>query len=351
MAVSISASRPCDGRATPTGGPFLLPVRIHRLVTRSAGTLADVPSRDEDLDWLYGRDKPSPSEPEPTQVMPVVRPLRAVPRAARCRRTHPTRRDRSAQPAGRTAGWRAADGTRQAAPEQSAPFDTSQYARCRRTDRARADHGVPGLASGRRHRRVGPARPRWTQRAHREAKRPRKRHPVRNVFLIVLLLVLADRHLAGRGPAVRLEPGPAGRRHTVRPSARKPAGHDVPAGRLRLPGGADQGRAEEARHRQRRRPADRHDHDHVHPAEREAGADLASRATRTSRSPGTARTRSTPRTPSAGRSCWSRPSSRTPDCGSTATWRSVSAASSTSSTRSAGSNVHPEGDQGHGQHI
>ena len=36
------------------------------------------------------------------------------------------------------------------------------------------------------------------------------------------------------------------------------------------------------------------------PAEREAGADLASRATPTSPSPGTARTRSTPRTPSAG---------------------------------------------------
>jgi LCP family protein required for cell wall assembly len=29
-----------------------------------------MPSRDEDLDWLYGRDKPSPSTPEPTQVMP-----------------------------------------------------------------------------------------------------------------------------------------------------------------------------------------------------------------------------------------------------------------------------------------
>jgi len=29
------------------------------------------PSRDEDLDWLYGRDRPQPSQPEPTRVMPA----------------------------------------------------------------------------------------------------------------------------------------------------------------------------------------------------------------------------------------------------------------------------------------
>ena len=30
------------------------------------------PSRDEDLDWLYGRDRPQPSQPEPTQVLPAT---------------------------------------------------------------------------------------------------------------------------------------------------------------------------------------------------------------------------------------------------------------------------------------
>ena len=35
------------------------------------------PSRDEDLDWLYGRDRPQPSQPEPTRVMPA--PFAAAP--------------------------------------------------------------------------------------------------------------------------------------------------------------------------------------------------------------------------------------------------------------------------------
>ena len=62
--------------------------------------------------------------------------------------------------------------------------------------------------------------------------------------------------------------------------------------------------------------------------------------------PTTARTRSTPPTPSAARSCWSRRSRRTPGCGSTPTPRSGSAASSTSSTRWAASRCACRGDQG-----
>ena len=88
-------------------------------------------------------------------------------------------------------------------------------------------------------------------------------------------LAAGDARLADRGPGVRVEPDRARRRRAGRRSTGKPARQDLPARRLRFPGGADQGRAEETRHRQRRRSAHRHDHDLVHPARREAGPDLA----------------------------------------------------------------------------
>ncbi len=134
------------------------------------GTLADVPSSDDDIDWLYGRDKPSPSAPEPTQLIP------GFDGPARDSRVSP------ATPVPPPAGPlpRA---------EQSAPFDTAQYQRVpaygqRAADsRAHQDRrpagGIPGPPG------QPPAGP-----AGRKPKSARKRHPVRTVFLVLLVLVL-----------------------------------------------------------------------------------------------------------------------------------------------------------------
>ena len=135
--------------------------------------------------------------------------------------------------------------------------------------------------------------------------------------------------LADRRPRVRLESDRPGGRRPGRGPPRQPARHHVPAGRLGLPRGSDQGRAEEAGHRQHGRSADGHDHDLVHPTEREAGADLDPPRLLRAHPRQRHATRSTPRTPSADPSCWSRRSSRTPGCGSTPTPRSASVASST----------------------
>ena len=70
--------------------------------------------------------------------------------------------------------------------------------------------------------------------------------------------------LPGRRPALCVDQGREGRVRAQGRPARRPAGHDVPDGRQRLPRRAHQGGAQGARHRQRRRPAHRHDHAAAH---------------------------------------------------------------------------------------
>ena len=131
------------------------------------------------------------------------------------------------------------------------------------------------------------------------------------------------------------------------PSGRRPGdqpGRDVPAGRVGLARGPLQGAAEEAGHRV---PSGVSGPTRSCCSQALSGSRAGLAPPRLLRpSPGTARTRSTPRTPSAARTCWCRPSSRPPACGSTTTPRSASAASCSGRRRSAASDVHPGGDQG-----
>jgi LCP family protein required for cell wall assembly len=141
-------------------------------------------SRDDDLDWLYGREKPSPSAPEPTQVMPG-----------------------SFAGSGSAAG-RPGPPPRSSPPEQSAPFDprasasfdTAQYP-------ALPDYGQPP-----------PMAP-----AAAPAKRPRKRHPVRTIVLLLVVLVLATAAwlvfvpLHAWSQVQRVDDTPAGQRPAAQP--------------------------------------------------------------------------------------------------------------------------------------
>ncbi|CAA9298739.1 MAG: Cell envelope-associated transcriptional attenuator LytR-CpsA-Psr, subfamily A1, partial [uncultured Friedmanniella sp.] len=80
--------------------------------------------------------------------------------------------------------------------------------------------------------------------------------------------------LVRRGPRLRLEPGRPRRRLPRGQATGRPAGPDLPAGRLGLPGGTDQGAAQEAGHRQHRGPAHRHHDAAGRPAGRPTGAGL-----------------------------------------------------------------------------
>ena len=184
MAVSISAPGRREGRATPTpdsrfpaaGSPSVTGSRPGP-GTRSAGTLADMSSRDDDLDWLYGRDAPSRSVPEPTQVMPGSFGPSGGPAGGPVPPMTPT--PPGARPPGQSVPG----------PEQSAPFDTAAYdavpaygqgsSRPQAYQDWRQTGGTPGSP------RQPPAP------TGKGSKPPRRRHPVRNVFLILILLVLA----------------------------------------------------------------------------------------------------------------------------------------------------------------
>ena len=153
-------------------GPFCCPFESPAQ-HRSAGTLADVPSSDDDLDWLYGRDKPSPSAPEPTQVMPDSFGLSGR-HASSPMPPYPPDPPRSVpqQLGGQQVGAPQM-GARQAAPEQSAPVrHIAQYSVGPvSTDRDRADRqAYQDWRQRRRRAGSGPARPRWTRRAHREGR-------------------------------------------------------------------------------------------------------------------------------------------------------------------------------------
>src|SRR5689334_8777281 len=142
-----------------------------------------MPSRDDDLDWLYGREKSAPSAPEPTQVMPGAW---GQPGGGSARRPAA-----GSPPPPRAAGPAA---PQQSAPEHSAPFDTAQY------------QSVPAYGQGSSNPRAyqdwraagnaptppGQLPPAPTAPGGRPGKGPRKRHPVRNVFVVLLLVVLAS---------------------------------------------------------------------------------------------------------------------------------------------------------------
>ena len=101
------------------------------------------PARDEDLDWLYGRDSQRPAEPEHTRVMPAS-PDAGGPAAAR-----------------------------------PAPVTAEQPA-------VPAAGGYPPPA----HRPAGPPPPGAPPVQSRQARPPRRRHPVRKAFLALGLLLL-----------------------------------------------------------------------------------------------------------------------------------------------------------------
>ena len=134
--------------------------------------------------------------------------------------------------------------------------------------------------------------------------------------------------LHGRRAVLGVEQGRQGRRDARGRPARRPARrrHYLIVG-SRLARRPHRGAAQGARHRRRVGAAHRHDHAAAH-RRRPQHADvdparLDRRHPRTRR-----RRRSTPPSPTAGPSCWSRPSSRTPGSASTTTSRSASAASS-----------------------
>ena len=133
-----------------------------------------------------------------------------------------------------------------------------------------------------------------------------------------------------------------GRVRARRRPAVGPAGHDVPPRRHRLARGPDEGGAQGAQHRQRRRQPHRHDHAAAH-RRRAPTCSCRSPVTPSSTSPGTARTRSTPPTRSAAPRCSSRRSRARPASGSTSTSRSGWAGWPASSTRSAASRCAPSG--------
>ena len=164
--------------------------------------------------------------------------------------------------------------------------------------------------------------------AVRASPRPRLR------WLWILLLAVAG--LPGRGPDLRLDDGGEGRRR-----ARPAAGRTTSRGRRTSSSAATRApasprRSAGARHRQRRRPAHRHDHAAAHRRRAEPADVDPPRLHRGHPRAGHA-ARSTPPTRSAARSCWCGRSSRTPGSGSTTTSRSASAAWSTWSTPSAAS--------------
>ena len=224
------------------------------------------PSPDDDLDWLYGRDDRRPSEPEPTQVLPpdVLGAGRPTPPGGRSPYgPAPTpaaeRPVRAGSPAALRAGSPAA---LRAGPQQS-------YGQAASGQPVRPQPAPPPAGSTRltAPRTPGPAARRRPEAGQAEAPRPpRSRRAGRGPR--------SPAGVADRRPGLRLESDRPGRRRPQRAAPGQPARYHLPAGRLGLPRGLDQGREEEARHRQHGRSADGHDHDLVHPAEREAGPDL-----------------------------------------------------------------------------
>jgi LCP family protein required for cell wall assembly len=115
-------------------------------------------SRDDDLDWLYGRDHPRPSEPEPTRVLPSD-PFAGGP---------PPAPSRPQQPAGQQGGYPPPGQVRPvpAPPPQTAP---------------RGPRGPGGPA--------GPPPPGGP--GGGQNKKPKQKHPVRHFFSILAIVVAA----------------------------------------------------------------------------------------------------------------------------------------------------------------
>ena len=152
------------------------------------------PSRDEDLDWLYGRDRPQPSEPEPTRVLPPDRSLRAARAVPRPPVGRPPARPAAGDPPPPAYPAPAAGRPQPAPPGPRRPPAAARPARRSRPPRRR------------------PAKP------------PKRRHPVRSVLAVLascslLLLVW----LVAR-PGLRLEPDRAGRRRAGRRPPRNQPG-------------------------------------------------------------------------------------------------------------------------------
>ena len=211
----------------------------------AAGTLAGMaPSRDDDLDWLYGRDHPRPSEPEPTRVLPSDPSVPAAP------------------PAGPADGHQQPTGQRprqpppgQVRPVPAPPPQTGPRApaRTRRTHRLR----VAQQATRRR-----------------PGQKPKQKHPVRRFFSVLAIVLAALLVWLIAVPVYawtrieRVDDVPSGDRPANQPGTTfLLVGSDSREGltkaeQKKLGTGSTAGQA------------DRHDHDLVHPAWRRAGADL-----------------------------------------------------------------------------
>ena len=117
------------------------------------------PSRDEDLDWLYGRDRPQPSQPEPTRVLPA--PWTAAPPS---HPAYPPVGERSDLPPGYPP-TPAYPGALNRPPEAGPPV---------------AAPPPP----------AGPTGPGWPPTTQPGGRPDKKRRPVRNVLRTLLILLL-----------------------------------------------------------------------------------------------------------------------------------------------------------------
>jgi LCP family protein required for cell wall assembly len=152
---SMVAALTRPGTATPGSGRNL-PV----------ASMGMAPARDEDLDWLYGRDRSPAAEPEHTRVMPSDP-------------SSPRREDRSRQGApGSTAVHPA--GPPVAPADRRQPAAGQGY---RPAPVIPAEPGGPGGPGG-------PGTPPGDQPADPGGRPAKKRHPVRNSFRVLALLLL-----------------------------------------------------------------------------------------------------------------------------------------------------------------
>ena len=169
-----------------------------------------MPSRDDDLDWLYGRDKSSPSAPEPTQVMPGT--------------FGPPAGGSERPPAGPPQqGTGSPVPPRAFGPEQSAPFDTAQYQAVPAYGQGSSRPGAYQDWRSAGNAPTPPGQPPPDPPTGKRAKKPRKRHPVRNVFVVLLLVVLASVTwlvavpLHAWSQVQRVDDTPAGKRPAAQP--------------------------------------------------------------------------------------------------------------------------------------
>ena len=230
-------------------------------------------------------------------------------------------------------------------PNDPRDAESLRECRARRTTEARRRTPAPGPTGyGTAQPRPGPPPPgpprgpggSGRPMAPQPARPAKRRHPVRNFFrvLLILLLLVFILWLV----AVPAYAWTQVARVDAAPSGQRPA--DQPGKTFLLVGSdsrAGLSKAEQKRLGTGSAGGQRTDTImlvYVPPGGKSALISIP--VTPTSTFQGTARTRSTPRTRSAALSCWCRRSSRTPAFASTAIWRSGLAASSTSSTRSDG---------------